>query len=91
MSSHQQDKILEHPDHGDIPSTSIQETIITYDKPNTQSTEETSLILIENLTLQIEKIFIAIKDIHLKVDSLQEEKETPTGCGFSCSNNSLNM
>ena len=40
---------------------------------------------------QIQKLFIALKEMDEKINKLDLEREKPTGCGFSCSNNSLNM
>ena len=87
--------------HDDVPSQStdsIDDTISTTDcvntdtnHPSTDMSEEKTGIEIRNILFQIEQLFLSIKMIHDKVDRLQQEKEPPTGCGFSCTNNSLNM
>ena len=78
-------------DHTVISQSQSQETRSAIETPSTVTPVNTSLIMISELSMRIEQLFKSIEDIHKKVDRLQQEKEAPTGCGFSCTNNSLNM
>ena len=43
------------------------------------------------MTGRIDDLMLALKDLQSKLDHLQENKTKPTGCGFSCSNNSFTL
>ena len=74
-----------------VSPVSLQDDIIHPLLHNSDISEDKSLIYIRNISIQIDQLFLAIKDLHDKMNKLQEEKEAPTGCGFSCSNNSLKL
>ena len=38
---------------------------------------------------RIDELMTALRDLQARLDILQETRDKPTGCGFSCSNNSF--
>ena len=40
---------------------------------------------------RIEGLIRRLNEIQSKIDKIHESRSKPTGCGFSCSNNSLNL
>ena len=77
--------------HGDVTRISMEQANSDPSSSKSENTMDENIVRISKMALQIEQLFLAIKHIHQKVDKIQEENESPTGCGFSCSNNSLNM
>ena len=46
---------------------------------------------IQEMADEIQHLFKIINELCRKIDRLEEERMKPTGCGFSCSHNSLSM
>ena len=82
---------IEEDIHGDIPTETMEDNNIDPLLQNTEISQDKNIIYIKNMLLQIEQMFLVIKDIHERMNKLQEENEAPTGCAFSCTNISLNM
>ena len=85
------DTLTADANHKEISAQSPQEAITHPVLQITDTSQDKNIIYMRNMSLQIEKLFSAINDLYQKMNKLQEEKEAPTGCGFSCTNNSLNM
>lgn len=43
------------------------------------------------MATRIDDLMVALRDLQDRLDKIQESKSKPTGCGFSCSNNSFTL
>ena len=75
-----EDQLSDHFQYDDQNSTSRHNAIQT-------STHEK----IERLSQCIDTMREALIQLQIRLDKMQEKSEKPTGCGFSCSNNSLSI
>ena len=78
-----------HPGGGSI-STRQDQDIDKHDD-TAHTTMLSNAECIQLLAEQINQLVVAVQDLHSKIDTLQEEKSTPSGCGFLCAHNSLNL
>ena len=71
------------------------ETISERLKPDLESSiiqcnvENSTQKKMERLVECVDIMMQTLRELEVRLDKLQEETEKPTGCGFSCSNNSF--
>ena len=72
-------------------SSSSSSSSINIDKPGTGAVNEHFQFDIRTMAVRIDELTKSLKEIQAKMNAMEEARENPLGCGFSCSNNTFAM